>query len=124
MLRFENVATPLTAVTVFVPDSVPGRSVPPLWPMAIVTEPLKLVTRLPPASSAVTWTAGIAISGGVVFGWTVNPRCGGGLSASTVESHVSGDGQNQFHVGFVVPAVACTAYAVHVFRKLSAPMPM
>src|SRR5213596_22454 len=49
---------PLTAVTVFVPDSVPGRTVPPLWPMAIVTDPLKLVTRLPPASSAVTCTAG------------------------------------------------------------------
>src|SRR5882762_3604482 len=111
MLRFENVATPLTAVTVFVPDSVPGRSVPPLWPMAMVTEPLKLVTGLPSAFSAVTLTAGIAISGGVVFGCTVNARCSGGLSASTVASHVLGglSGQYQVHCGLTVPIAPCSA---------------
>src|SRR5437762_1162329 len=51
MLRFENVATPLTAVTVVVPDSRPGISNPPLCPMAMVTGPLKLVIGLPAAAS-------------------------------------------------------------------------
>jgi len=54
ILKSEKVATPFTAVTVFVPLSVPGRIIPPLCPIAMVTDPLKLVTGLPPASSAVT----------------------------------------------------------------------
>src|SRR5436309_2496818 len=54
MLRFEKVATPFTAVTVVVPDNVPGMTRPPLWPMVMVTGPLKPVTGLPCASCAVT----------------------------------------------------------------------
>src|SRR5712691_8447936 len=56
MLRSENVATPFTAATVFVPDSVPGTSRPPLCPIAIVTEPVKLGTGLPWSSTAATCT--------------------------------------------------------------------
>jgi len=47
-------ATPSTAVTVFLPDNVPGMTVAPFCRMAIVTVPLKLVTRLPSASNAMT----------------------------------------------------------------------
>ena len=52
--RFENVATPLTAATVVVPESVPP---PGLVPMAIVTFAVDVV-RPPDASSIRTVTAG------------------------------------------------------------------
>ena len=55
MLRVENVATPFTAGTVVVPDSVP---LPELLPIATVTLPVKPVTVFPSPSWAVTWTPG------------------------------------------------------------------
>ena len=69
MLRSLNVATPFTAVTVLVPDNVPGMTKPLLVPIAIVTGPLKLGTGWPAPSVAVTSTAGcIDIIGIVVLG--------------------------------------------------------
>lgn len=55
MLRFEKVATPPTAFTVVVPPSVP---LPGLFPMAMVTAAVEVVTVLPFASSTITVTAG------------------------------------------------------------------
>src|SRR5713101_4580822 len=69
MLRSVNVATPDAEPTVNVPDRVPP---PGFVPIAIVTLPAKPVAVLPPASSAVTWTAGVitapapALEGGTV----------------------------------------------------------
>ncbi len=52
----KNVATPLTAATEVVPLSV----LPPgLFPNATATAPLNPVARLPKASSARTFTAGL-----------------------------------------------------------------
>src|SRR2546425_9021952 len=113
MLKSENVATPFTAVAVLVPDSVPGISRPPLCPIATVTAPVKLATELPSASTAVTVTAGRMVArGSVVLGWTVNTRCSGGLSATTVASHVPGFCWVKYHVhcGSTEPA-PCTAYS-------------
>src|SRR5512140_2241673 len=68
MDRLENVATPFTAATVVVPDSVPP---PGLVPMATVMVALELVV-LPNASCTVTCTAGVmdtpatALVGGAV----------------------------------------------------------
>src|SRR6266576_1293985 len=104
MLRSEKVATQFTAVIVLVPESVPGVSRPPLCPMAIVTEPVKLATVLPNASTAATRTGGcMATSGSVVVGCTVNTKCSGGLSASTVASHALGALKNQVHCGSADP---------------------
>jgi hypothetical protein len=50
MLRPGIVATPLTALTVTVPERVPAGE-PALFPIASVTEALELVTTLPDASS-------------------------------------------------------------------------
>ena len=47
MLRVLNVATPLTALTVFVPDNVPVLG---LVPIAIVTEAVEEVIVIPAAS--------------------------------------------------------------------------
>src|SRR5512146_1931995 len=55
MLRFEKVATPLTAATVLVPPSAPPLG---LVPRATVTL-LVAVVRLPPASRISTLTAGV-----------------------------------------------------------------
>src|SRR3954469_16834779 len=69
MERLENVATPLTAETVVVPDSVPP---PGLVPMATVTLAEELVTVLPKASCTVTCTAGLTATPAVALvGWTV-----------------------------------------------------
>src|SRR5258708_39084352 len=101
MLRSAKVATPFPAVTVLVPDSVPGISMPPLCPMAIVTGPLKPVTALPDASVTVTCTAGvIVISGRGVFGWPAYTKCGGGLGAGVVGSQERGDVSCQVQPGF------------------------
>src|SRR5258706_320357 len=51
MERLEKVATPLTAATVVVPESVPP---PGLVPMAMATLALELVTVFPKASCTVT----------------------------------------------------------------------
>src|SRR6266568_966473 len=111
MLKSANVATPFTAVTVLVPDSVPGSSMPPLCPMAIVTGPLKPVTALPDASVTLTCTAGVmVISGSVVLGCTAKTRCGGGLSARVAASQECGDVKYQFQLGSAEPPLGKTAY--------------
>src|SRR5207253_1713297 len=69
----ENVATPLTAATVAVPDSVPP---PGLAPIATVMLPVNPVAVLPCASWAVTCTAGVISEPAVVVvGWTEKTRC-------------------------------------------------
>src|SRR5678810_989256 len=69
MDRLENVATPLDADTVVVPDSVPP---PGLVPMATVMLAVELVTVLLNASCTVTCTAGLIATPAVAFeGWTV-----------------------------------------------------
>src|SRR3954468_4567826 len=71
MDRLENVATPLTAATVVVPDSVP---LPGLVPIATVMLAVELVTTFPNASFTDTCTAGAIATPAVAFvGWTVNP---------------------------------------------------
>src|SRR5512146_1162754 len=67
MDRLENVATPPTADTVFVPDSVPP---PGLVPMATVMLAVELVTVLPNVSCTATCTAGLIATPAVVLdGW-------------------------------------------------------
>src|SRR6266853_2243443 len=120
MLRSAKVATPFTAVTVLVPDSVPGTSMPPLCPMAIVTGPLKPVTALPDASVTVTCTAGvIVIIGRVVFGWTAYTKCGGGLSARVVASQECGEVKYQFQRGSAEPPLGKTAYCASALMAAS-----
>src|SRR6266704_74459 len=73
MLRVEKVATPFTAATVAVPDSVPPLG---FTPIATVTLPVNPVAMFPCASRAVTWTAGvIAAPAVVVLGCTVYTSC-------------------------------------------------
>src|SRR5512140_1600346 len=70
MDRLENVATPATADTVVVPDSVPP---PGLVPIATVMLAVELVTVLPNASCTATCTAGAMDTPAVaLLGWTVN----------------------------------------------------
>src|SRR5436853_5872224 len=70
MDTLENVATPLAAATVVVPDSVPP---PGLVPMPMVMLAVELVTVLPNASCTVTCTAGaIATPATALAGWTAN----------------------------------------------------
>src|SRR6266576_3394292 len=71
MLKFENVATPLTAFTLVVPDSVPP---PGFAPIATVISPVYPVTVFPDASRAVTRTAGIVWLAWVDCGCVVNAR--------------------------------------------------
>jgi hypothetical protein len=59
-----NVVTPLTALSVVVPLSVPP---PGLLPRATVTEALLFPIRLPPASSTFTVTAGVIEEPAVVL---------------------------------------------------------
>src|SRR5690348_1549541 len=69
MDRLENVATPLTADTVAVPDSVPP---PGLAPIATVMLAVELVTVFPNASCTATCTAGAMSAPAVeLVGWTV-----------------------------------------------------
>src|SRR5262245_11248149 len=69
MDRVENVATPPTAATVAVPDSVPP---PGLAPIATVTLAVELVTVFPSVSCAVTCTAGLmALPAVALVGCTV-----------------------------------------------------
>ena len=75
MDRSENVATPATAATVLVPESVP----PPGFALAgilSVTFPVNCVTVLPNASCAVTCTGGVITApAGVLLGGAVNASC-------------------------------------------------
>src|SRR5687767_2460199 len=69
MERLENVATPLTAATVVVPDSVPP---PGLVPIATVMLAVELGTVFPNASCTVTCTAGLmALPAVALVGCTV-----------------------------------------------------
>src|SRR5688572_18380587 len=69
MDRLENVATPLTAATVVVPDSVPP---PGLVPIATVMLAVELVTVFPNVSWTATCTAGEMFAPAVALvGWTV-----------------------------------------------------
>src|SRR6267154_2321712 len=101
MLKSENVATPFTAFTVLVPDNVPGRSRPPLCPMAIVTGPLYPAIVLPAASTTLTSTGGvIVVKGSARCGWTLNARCCcAGLRTNVLASHVLGWVNSQPHCG-------------------------
>src|SRR6266566_4016808 len=70
MLSPANVATPATAATEAVPESVPPLG---FAPVATVTVPVNAVAVFPWASRAVTCTAGvIAVPATVLVGWTVN----------------------------------------------------
>src|SRR5438094_4978987 len=86
MLKLANVATPLTALTGPPPASVP----PPGFALrASVIGPVKLVTLLSEASSALTLTAGVIVAPTcVLVGGTLNARCvaGGGVPAATTRS--------------------------------------
>src|SRR2546422_770762 len=69
MLSPENVASPATAATVFVPDKMPVLG---FVPIATVIFPVNPVAVLPLPSWAVTWTAGvIAAPAAVVLGSTL-----------------------------------------------------
>src|SRR5713226_2214913 len=72
MIKFEKVATPFTAATLVVPESVPP---PGLVPIATVTVPVKLGTGFPKQSSAVTCTAGL-------LGWPATALFGSPVNAS------------------------------------------
>ncbi len=56
ILRFANVATPLTAATLVVPERIPPLG---FVPIASVTVPVNAVAVFPCPSSAVTCTAGV-----------------------------------------------------------------
>src|SRR5881628_3251339 len=69
MLKSENVATPLAAVAVVVPESVPPLG---LLRIATVTLCVAVGTVLPNASWITTWTGRlIAPAAAVPGGWTV-----------------------------------------------------
>src|SRR5438874_1365041 len=69
MVRFANVATPLTAATVVVPARVP---LPGLVPIATVTGLVAVVTVLPWASWTATRAAGVfAAPAAALLGCTV-----------------------------------------------------
>src|SRR5512146_1012078 len=95
MDRLENVATPLDADTVVVPDSVPP---PGLVPIATVMLAMESVTVLLNASCTVTCTAGMDVPATTVVGsaggWTVNASLAAGaklmVNADEV-APVSGD---------------------------------
>jgi hypothetical protein len=73
-----NVATPPTAATVVVPDSVPP---PGLIPIANVTLPVNPISVFPAASCATTCTAGAIVApAGVDTGGTANTSCANGPS--------------------------------------------
>src|SRR6266851_1469980 len=117
MLRFENVATPFTAATLRVPDSVPA---PGFVPMSTVIVPRKVVSVVPTLSWAATFTGGaIELPAVVVLGWTVNTTrvagapdgVGAGdaaLRLRTVASHVVGWLKPHPHWGSNEPAPAAT----------------
>src|SRR5262245_32936905 len=70
MERLENVATPLTAATVVVPDRVPP---PGLAPIPTVMLAVELGTVLPNASCTATCTAGLTAAPAIaVVGCTAN----------------------------------------------------
>src|SRR2546428_13733841 len=99
MERSPKVATPLTAATLVLPESVPPAG---LLPSATVTVPVKLGTALPSASCAATFTAGaiwwLAVA---ATGWTVKARCVAGPGAMLKIGRASGRGRVAISVGDV-----------------------
>src|SRR5213593_3728223 len=71
MLNVENVATPFTAFTLVVPDSVPPLG---FVPIATVITPVYPVAVFPDASRAVTRTTGIVCPAWVDCGCVVKAR--------------------------------------------------
>jgi hypothetical protein len=72
MLKFENVATPATALSAVVPPSA-AAGVPVFGVMVTVTVPVNDVAVFPNASRAVTTTAGVmGWLADVLLGWPVN----------------------------------------------------
>ena len=75
MDRSENVATPATAATIFVPESVPPAGLAPAG-IASVMLPVNCVAVLPNWSRAVTCTGGVITApAGVLLGGTVKAIC-------------------------------------------------
>src|SRR5512137_2417908 len=73
MLRFENVATPATALAVVAPDSV-APAVPDPGVMTTWTLPVNVEIRFPKASCPATFTAGVIVAPAVAAdGGTVKP---------------------------------------------------
>src|SRR5689334_3367342 len=100
MLRFENVATPLTAPRLSVPDSVaPGT----LAPSATVTTLVNPLTTFPEASNAATWTGDRTLPASAVgSGWRTNPRW---------VTPGGGGGGGMTSIGVLVAATASLALA-------------
>src|SRR5439155_1507829 len=137
MLNVEKVATPLTAVTLVVPDSVPP---PGFAPIATVIDPVKPVTTFPASSSADTRTASIGCPAWVVCGCVVNATCvaggagrvsavdvagGAAVALTTVTTHgrAAVPPYIQVHCGSTVPALARTAYSASSRMYLSELLP-
>src|SRR5712691_83561 len=85
MDRFENVATPLAAFAVKVPESVPAAG---FVSMATVMAPVNVVTSVPDASSADTCTGAMVCPACVDAGCTVKRSwvAGGGGAAVTLNA--------------------------------------
>src|SRR2546425_257438 len=121
MLRSEKVATPFTAVTIVVPESVPPLG---FVPRATVIEPVKPATVFPASSCAATWTGGeMALPAVALLGWTAKTRwvAGGGTSESTVASQVrgaAGESNNQVHCGSTAPAAVGRATSPSLFMNV------
>src|SRR5213593_77773 len=135
MLNVENVATPLTAVTLVVPDSVPPLG---FAPIPTVIDPVNPVTTFPASSSAETCIAGIVWPAWVACGcvvkatWVAGGAGGGGgefgggaaLSENVATSHGrAGSPYIQVHCGSTVPALARTAYSASSRMYRSDPRP-
>src|SRR5258708_39771489 len=119
MLKSENVATPSTTARVLARDSVPGRTRPPLCPIAIVTVPVKVVTGLADASVTVTCRGCIVVRGSVVAGCCVKTRCGGGLSVRALASQLPAALKYHVQRGSVGPPLGKTAYSPSAFIDAS-----
>src|SRR5512146_2780472 len=92
MDRLENVATPLDAATVVVPDNVPPPGLVPIATVMLAVEP---VTVLLNWSCTVTCTAGEMETSSVAFvGWTVKAslEAASGLMLNAVEVAPVSDG--------------------------------
>src|SRR5256885_16475487 len=122
--RSANVATPATAATVFVPDSVPPCV---FVPSVITTSPVKPVTVLPWGSSAVTCTAGAIGAPAVVLpGGTVKTSW---LPARATRKSGSLSALSPNATQALVPppwstARACQWYAVASLRPPTAALPV
>src|SRR5437773_11014370 len=108
MLNVENVATPLTAVTLVVPASVPP---PGFAPSPTVISPLYPVTMLPASSSAATRTAGIVCPAWVVCGCVERTTGveGGGGDGGLLRLALGGPASPRAAAGTAYPSPALLA---------------